>query len=446
MEAVKKNHQAWVVAVDMGYGHQRAAYPLRHLSPTGQVIVANNYPGIPRSDSNIWNGTRHIYDFFSQASTWPIVGGLVFGALDKFQEIAPFYPRRDLSRVNMQVRQNYSLIKHGLGKDLIKYLNTKDIPLITTFFTVAFMADYHKFKNDIYVVICDSDFSRTWISPNPQASRIKYLAPCRRVVERLKLYGVKPENIFLTGFPLPAENLGGPNLDILKKDLVERLINLDPEQRYRNKYGSTVKDFLKGMKLNERHHHPFTLTFAVGGAGAQRNLADDILYSLRHRLLKNEIRLNLVAGTRNEVYRYFKSRAHKLGLGKTLNESLRIIYAPHKEDYFHIFNDTLRTTDILWTKPSELVFYSALGLPIIMAPSLGSQEQYNRTWLKTIGAGISQNDPRYTDEWLYDWVNSGWLAEAAMSGFLDGRQFGTQNIIDVVFNGVKEPTLDDSLL
>ena len=101
---------------------------------------------------------------------------------------------------------------------------------------------------------------------------------------------------------------------------------------------------------------------------------------------------------------------------------------------------------MLWTKPSELVFYSALGMPIIMAPSLGSQEDYNRTWLKTIGAGISQNDPRYTHEWLFDWVNSGWLAEAAMAGFLDSRQFGVYNIIDVVFNGVKEPTKSYQLL
>ena len=27
-----KPHQAWVVAVDMGYGHQRAAHPLRFVT------------------------------------------------------------------------------------------------------------------------------------------------------------------------------------------------------------------------------------------------------------------------------------------------------------------------------------------------------------------------------------------------------------------------------
>jgi hypothetical protein len=38
-----------------------------------------------------------------------------------------------------------------------------------------------------------------------------------------------------------------------------------------------------------------------------------------------------------------------------------------------------------------------------------------------------------------DWINSGWLAEAAMSGFMDARQFGVQNIEDVVFRGVTKP-------
>jgi len=65
---------------------------------------------------------------------------------------------------------------------------------------------------------------------------------------------------------------------------------------------------------------------------------------------------------------------------------------------------------------------------------------------KTIGAGISQNDPRYTHEWLFDWIKSGWLAEAAMSGFLDGRQFGVYNIQDVIFRGIKEPDKSYQLL
>ena len=440
-------HEAWVVAVDMGYGHQRAAYPLRHLSPTGKVIIANNYEGIPQRDRAFWKSSQSLYEFFSRAKTWPLIGDWVFKTfIDNPQRINKFYPRRDLSKPNFQLKNTYRLIRAGWGKDLVEFFNKKDVPLITTFFSVAFFAEEHKFRNEIYCVVCDSDVSRTWAPLNPAKSGIKYLAPCRRVVERLKLYGVPAKNIFLTGFPLPEENLGGKKLNILKKDLEERIVNLDPERHYRQKYMGTVKQFLKGVKEHERHEHPLTLTFAVGGAGAQRNLALTILQSLREKIIDGKINLNLVAGSRNDVYLYFKHQAEKMGLQKKLGNNLNIIFAVEKEDYFALFNEVLRTTDVLWTKPSELVFYTALGLPVIIAPPLGSQEDFNKIWLKTVGAGISQEDPRYVDEWLFDWIKTGWLAEAAMAGFLDGRQFGVQNMVDVVFNNVVEPARDYQLL
>src|SRR3989344_6087079 len=438
--------QAWIVAVDMGYGHQRAAYPLRHLSPTGKVIIANNYQGIPRKDYRIWHESEKFYGFVSRLINFPLIGKQLFDLYDKLQSIKDFYPRRDLSKPNLPLREMYSLIKNGWGKDFVNFLNTKDIPLITTFFSVAFMAEEHGFKNDIYTILCDADISRTWVALNPQNSRIKYLAPCRRVVDRLKLYGVKEENIFLTGFPLPEENLGGADLGVLKADLLARIHNLDPLKRYRQKYADTVTRFLKNAPEKISQPHPLTLTFAVGGAGAQKTMAKDILSSLKKRLIKKDLNLNLVAGTRNDVYLYFQDKICKLGLKKLLGENINIIFSMEKEDYFRQLNECLRTTDVLWTKPSELVFYTALGLPLITAPSLGAQEVYNRTWLKTIGAGISQNNPKYTHEWLFDWVDSGWLAEAAMSGFLDGRQFGVSNIKDVVFNGVKEPTKSYQLM
>ncbi len=438
--------KAWIVAVDMGYGHNRAAYPLKYLSPTGHIINANNYPGIPQNDLTIWRSSRRMYEFISRLTRIPLVGQFIFNLYDKFQAIPRFYPRRDLSRPNFQLKQMYALIHSGWGKDLINYLNQEDIPLITTFFAVAFFAEEHGFKNDIYCVLCDADISRAWVALNPAKSRIKYLAPCRRVVERLKLYGIPAERIFLTGFPLPEENLGGPKLEHLKADLADRIINLDPEKRYRRKYSETVKQFLKNIKIDARHTHPLTLTFAVGGAGAQKDLAKNILWSLKKSLLNKEINFNLVAGNRNDVFLYFKKQIKKAGLEKTLGHNLKIVYEIHKEDYFKSFSEVLRTTDMLWTKPSELVFYAALGLPIITAPPIGSQEVYNKLWLKTIGAGIGQDNPKAASEWLRDWVNSGWLAEAAMSGFLDGRQFGVPNIIDVVFNGVTEPSRNNLLL
>ena len=45
--------KAWIVAADMGYGHQRTAYPLKDIAFSDRIINANNYEGIPNSDSEM---------------------------------------------------------------------------------------------------------------------------------------------------------------------------------------------------------------------------------------------------------------------------------------------------------------------------------------------------------------------------------------------------------
>ena len=75
-------------------------------------------------------------------------------------------------------------------------------------FIPAFMAESFGYDGEIFCIICDADISRSWVSLYPKESRIKYFAPNSWVVNRLKLYGVKQENIFLTGYPLPIENIG----------------------------------------------------------------------------------------------------------------------------------------------------------------------------------------------------------------------------------------------
>ena len=132
---------------------------------------------------------------------------------------------------------------------------------------------------------------------------------------------------------------------------------------------------------------------------------------------------------RNDVYLYFQKALKEFGLDNC--GAVRVIYAEDKMSYFKVFNKILRKTDILWTKPSELTFYSGLGIPIIMSEPIGYQEKYNRGWLLAIGAGIDSLNPEYVDEWLFDWLDSGWLAEAAMEGFLDAPRMGTYNIENI---------------
>jgi len=426
--------KAWVISVNMGYGHQRTAYPLRDLAFKGEIINANDYQGIPEKDRKIWEGTRRFYEFISNFSRIPLVGKTAFSIYDKFQKILGFYPKRDLSKPNFNLKQIYFFFKKDWGKDLIEKLKINPLPLITTFFIPAFMAEFFNYPGEIFCVVCDADISRTWAPLNPKESKIKYFASTERVIERLKLYGVKEENIFLTGYPLPLENIGvsppAGGLEILKEDLRLRLLNLDPKKRYFEKYKTLIEE--KVGKLPEKSDHPLTILFSVGGAGAQKEIAIKIVKSLRERIKRGEIKIILSVGIREKIKKYFEKNLAEIKLNEAKPHCAEIIFEKDIESYFQKFNLALRKTDILWTKPSELSFYSALGIPIIISSSIGSQEEFNMRWLLKSGFGIFQENPRYTRQWLIDWLDRGYLAEAAMEGFIEGEKLGTFNIEKII--------------
>jgi hypothetical protein len=426
--------KAYVISVDMGYGHERAAYGLRDLAE-GEAIVANKYPGIPPEEKKSWDDSRKLYEAVSRLKPIPIIGNIAFTIMDKIQEIPPFYPRRDLSRPNLQLKETYWFIKkYKIGRRLIDKLAEKPLPLICTFFTAAFAAEMYDYPDDIYCVICDADFSRAWVPMDAKRSRIKYFAPCGRVVERLKLYGVRDENIFLTGFPLPKDLIGPPDEEMLKKDILARFCNLDPKGTFRSRYAKVLHERFGGaIDICKKVKRPLTLTFAVGGAGAQRHLGIQIISSLREKLRRGKIRVNLVAGTRKGLADYFIKELAKLGLhrdhGKT---GVNVLVDRTRTEYFKSFTTLLRETDILWTKPSELSFYTGAGIPIIMAPTIGSQEVFNRLWLEQIGGCIDQLDAEHTDEWLFDWVESGALARMAWNGYIEAPTHGAYRIEEVI--------------
>jgi len=422
----------------MGYGHQRTAFPLRNWAE-GKIINANDYEGILEIDKIIWEGTRKFYEFISRFSRIPLIGRTIFSIYDQFQKILTFYPRRDLSKPNLSLKEVYSVIKTGWGEHLIQSLQSGQgqnfLPLVSTFFTPTFMAEYFNYPGEIFCIICDADISRVWAPFNPKESRIKYFAPTERVAERLKLYGVKSKNIFFTGYPLPQELIGTENLEILKDDLKHRLFNLDPKRKYFEKYKTLIEENLG--KLPEKSDHPLTIMFSVGGAGAQKEIGIKLLKCLRSCLKQGKVKVVLSAGIREKVKNYFLYHIKKLNLedfsgGLTSTNSIEIIFGENIEDYFKKFNQALKKTDILWTKPSELSFYSALGIPIIIAPPVGSQEEFNMRWLLKSGFGLLQENPKYADQWLFDWLEQGYLAEAAMQGFIEGEKLGTFKIGHII--------------
>ncbi|MBD3281769.1 hypothetical protein GF391_03415 [Candidatus Uhrbacteria bacterium] len=423
---------AYVLSVNMGYGHDRAAYALKEIADGG-IIKMNDYPGIPKRDKKLWSQSRRGYEYVSRLKPIPLIGDIAFAIMDKIQEIDEFYPRRDLSDPTYQVHQTYYMIeKLGMGKHLIDKLAKDPKPLICTFFTGAFAAEVFDYPGDIYCQVCDADMARVWVPKDPKKSRIKYFAPNGRVVERLKLYGVRGENIFHTGFPLPREVIGGLNNETCKKDMMHRICNLDPQGIFLKKYFKTIESEVGVGSCNVKKDHPLTLMFAIGGAGAQRQLAMDILTSLKSPIKRNKLRLRLMAGTKKIVAKQFESTVKQLGMKNLIDKKIFIDYFPDRKSYFKKFNQVLRKTDIVWTKPSEMSFYCALGMPILMAPTIGSQEDFNRTWLMYIGAGVDQANPKYANEWLFDWINSGGLARAAWNGYMEAPQHGAYRIESII--------------
>lgn len=422
----------------MGYGHSRAAYTLMDLSG-GEVLSANEYPDIPIEDRKRWRESRQIYEFVSRLKPIPMVGDFLFEAIDYWQEIPKFYPKRDLSKPNFQLRQIYHLIHRGFGRHVIEKLSKNPLPFITTFFIPAFFADYYDYPGDIWCVTTDADVSRTWAPLDPKSSRIKYLASNGRVVERLKLYGVRSDHIFLTGFPLPKELVGGVSATMLKDLLTERLCNLDPGHIFHDRYDRALRSELGPARCRRTTAaHPLTLTYSVGGAGAQWALGVKILTSLKSRIARHEIRLILMAGLQRAAIRSYQEAVKELGLKRELGEWVVVPEHHSRADYFADFTEILKTTDILWTKPSELSFYCGLGIAIIMAPPIGSQEEFNRLWLSYVGGGVAQNDPRYTDEWLFDWIDSGGVARMAWNGYLEAPTHGAYRIEDTVLGRKSE--------
>lgn len=261
--------KAWVVSVEMGYGHMRAARPLRELAEGGEIIAADNYGGIPDRDRRIWVKSRNFYHSISRLKEKNFLGDLLFRFFDSFQKIEEV--DRKQVKPTFQLKQGYALIKKGWGRHLIERLNEHPLPLITTFFTIGQMAEVWNYKGEIYVLATDSDVSRAWAPLEPAKSRINYFAPTETARKHLISYGVSPKRIHLTGFPLPPE-------------LVMKAPLFKPRK-------------------------PLAVAFAVGGAGAQAKIGKAIVKGLAPLVEGGEVSLTIILGThrqtKDEYFRRF---------------------------------------------------------------------------------------------------------------------------------------------
>ncbi|MGA2091464.1 MAG: hypothetical protein ABSH12_08425 [Endomicrobiales bacterium] len=427
-----------MVSILMGLGHVRAANALRDIM-RGSILIDGSKKLCSPREYKTWRRIRFLYYFMSKGGELPVLGKYILWLLYLVQDIPSLYPFRDLSQPTFGVKYLERQIRNKrLCNAIVEKIQREHAPVIHTFYASAIAVDHIiSNKKDNYLLICDADINRIWVPRYPLKSAIKYLAPCTQIKKRLMVYGVPEENIFLTGFPLPKENIGSKeNLEILKGDLFNRLRRLDPQNNFFKIQGRTMEFYLDQSPPWKPGHGRFTLTFAVGGSGAQTPMVRTILCSLKKKIADGHVRIYLSAGIHAEVCNKFLTYIEDLKLTQYLGDRIEIIYNDDVFSYLKRFNEILRTTDVLWTKPSELSFYCALGLPILTAPAVGTHEELNRKWLQDVHAGVKPAGPlEHTDEWLFDLRESGLLAEAAWDGFLKGRKLGTYKIEELIQSG-----------
>jgi UDP-N-acetylglucosamine:LPS N-acetylglucosamine transferase len=376
-----------VAAIDMGYGHLRPAAAL--ADELGTQVLAMDAPPLGEArDREFWDGVRRLYEPLTRISQLPFVGLPARGLLNAITAIPPLRPGEDLSGATQGTRWLRKAAGSGVGRGLAEHLRKTGEPLLATFYAAAVLAEMHG-TGRLHCVVTDSDVNRVWVPQNSKGTKIKYFAPTELTRQRLEGYGVPPSNIRVTGYPLPGELVG--------RDGARRKAN------HASRLG----------RLGGKGERPL-IVFAIGGAGAQVPLARALIAGMEKQIRAGELRLALVAGRRPEVARALSAAlsAHRL----EGHAGVEMLFDPDVFGYIRRFNALLARADALWTKPSELIFFAGLGLPIIAAPPVGMHEEANLRWAADRGAALAQGDPAAAGEWLSAWVKDGVLGNAAGQG------------------------------
>jgi len=406
-----------VAAIDMGYGHLRAAAPLADALGVPLLLMERPPLGQARV-AWFWWRTRMLYEPLTRWSQVPGLGAPLRELLARITAIPD--SNGDLSAPTAGTRWMERAARAGAGRALAEHLRETGAPLLATFYAAPILAELHGAER-LHCVVTDADVNRVWAPPHPARSRIRYYVPSEPARRRIESYGVAPERIRLTGFPLPHDLVGGRQMPALKRNLAARLGRIDP--------GRAVADAAAGeIGPVPRDESPPLVTFAIGGAGAQVGIAERLVHGLAGALRARRLALALVAGRRRDV-----ARSLRAAIGAERLDGHPCIEVLEERDtlkYLRGFNALLARTDVLWTKPSEMTFFAALGLPVVAAPPVGVHEERNLRWAVEQGAALPQGDPERAGDWLPRWIEEGVLARAAWNGYRRLPRLGLYEIVD----------------
>ena len=412
-----------VVAVEMGYGHLRAAHNI--AESLGTSITRMDMPPVAGpAEAALWRGILGIYTALSKACDSRLAGPAAHALLEQLTEITPLPRNNRIESANLLSHLADRLTGNFLGRRLCKMTAGSNKQVVATY-PAAAMAVRRASASRVFCLATDTDLNRAWAARDPKSAGIEYFAPVSRVVDRLRTFGVPDSKIHLTGFPLP-QSLVGQAAPILAR----RIHRLDPNRTFRSQVPEPIAGLIEQAEA-KYPKKPIMLTLAVGGAGGQTRHVAQILQSLRKRILDEEVHLTLVAGIRPNVVEAFERVIQSVGLPGQ-GRGVDILFASAHSEYFQRFETCLAHTDILWTKPSELVFYAALGLPILLAPPVGGQEHANRQWLISNESALDAGDPSHMDSRLQQLLGGGQLCTIAWNAYSRLDRLGLDRILKIL--------------
>ena len=393
----------WLLSATMGLGHDRTIRPLLKGAMDDQVVSIGGSEHSSPVERAFLGTTTRIYNFVSRNEDRSRIGHAMFQLFDRAQRFPDFEPGVDLSRPTSSNRKVDRLLAAGFGRKPFQEIVRRPAPILSSFY-LATQEALRYTELPVYGLICDVEFNRVWLPTNPKHPRQVHLVPTQRTADRMVATGAIPGNIHVTGYPLPVENTG-PDGTTLREDYAAR-----------------------NKRLQRGRADCVTLMFCIGGAGAQLGTAFTLLDSLAPGIREGKYRFIVSCGTNSAVRDAVRSAYGRLGLREP---QVSIVHGADKGAYFAGFNAALRHTDLLVTKPSELVFYCGLGLPLLLTSPLGFQEVKNSDWLLGVGAGeyLDRKDfPRYLEEG----IASGRFVERAGKGLATGNAGAVDRILEIV--------------
>lgn len=389
-----------VTSALMGFGHLRAAHNISSYSHA-PVVRVDRKPYVRGVDRFVWNGAQRIHTYASRDAESR--NRFLYNWYENLMQL----PHDDRDPSLTESRFILFLEKLGMGKSFFDSLDARCPALLHTFYLHAMISVYRRYPGRNYLLLCDTDFHRVWAPINPGNRNLEYMVPVPKSADRLISYGVPPGRIHVTGFPLPTANTGSRDL------------------------GTLISDFeVRKKRLRRDSSLPLTVMFPFSGAGAYSNVLAELVKALLDHLREGSLRLIVSCGDNEDALKNAENLFVNYGLDES--EFTEIMFDRDLFASFDRFNMALKSADLIITKPSEMVFYAALGIPMVFLPPIGAHEARNREYLIDNGCAVDIGNPSDFPRWLEDNRRNEKLLELAEMGYRNLPRTGTFEIDELV--------------